>query len=398
MAELDYTYLCTTIGSLSGLPIRIFQGNTQTDYFSMVELPQDPMSLYRQDIFSISDHVGYYVTPEFHYYGILNGDGRKIVVGPTRQFPESPQELRELAFRLDLGEEDTRIFSEGMHAIVRMPIESILQMLCTVNYVLSGEKLGLEDLIIYDQEQSALSRHQETQRAARKLSLSPDSAPIAHNTHDLEQLLLGMVRKGDTSTLRKWLSSAPAVRAGVVANDPLRQQKNLFIVTVTLVSRSAIQGGMEVDDAFTLSDFYIQQCELLPSPERVANLQYRMVLDYTSRVERLHLGSHASKLVVDVANYVQHHLSQPITAEEIAEALYLNRSYLSRKFKAETGENLTDFILREKVQEARRLLRYSDKSLTAISTYLGFSSPSHFSRVFKKYTGSTPREYQEKYQ
>lgn len=397
MAKLDYTYLCTTIGSLSGLPIRIFQGDTQTDYFSMVELPRDPMYLYRQDIFSISDHVGYYVTPEFHYYGILNGDGRKIVVGPTRQFPESPQELRELAFRLDLKEEDTRIFTEGMHAIVRMPIESILQMLCTVNYILSGEKLGLEDLIIYDQEQAALSLHQETQRTTNKLSPSPDTSPITHNTHNLEQLLLEMVRKGDTATLRKWLSSAPAIRAGVVANDLLRQQKNLFVITVTLVSRAAIQGGMSVDDAFTLSDFYIQQCELLPSPVRVANLQYRMLLDYTTRVERLHIGSHPSKLVLDVANYVQHNLSEPITAQEIADALYLNRSYLSRKFKADTGDNLTDYILREKVREARRLLRYSDKSLTAIGTYLGFSSPSHFSRVFKKYTGFTPREYQEKH-
>ena len=44
-------------------------------------------------------------------------------------------------------------------------------------------------------------------------------------------------------------------------------------------------------------------------------------------------------------------------------------------------------------QEARRLLDYTDKSLTSISSYLGFSSPSHFSRVFKKYTGMLPSEY-----
>lgn len=55
----------------------------------------------------------------------------------------------------------------------------------------------------------------------------------------------------------------------------------------------------------------------------------------------------------------------------------LNRSYLSRKFKEETKETLTNFILKEKTEEAKRLLRYSDKSLTAISSYLGFSSASH---------------------
>ena len=47
--------------------------------------------------------------------------------------------------------------------------------------------------------------------------------------------------------------------------------------------------------------------------------------------------------------------------------------------------------------QAKRLLRYSDKSLTAISNYLGFSSQSHFSKVFKKYTQRTPGEYREKY-
>ena len=93
-----------------------------------------------------------------------------------------------------------------------------------------------------------------------------------------------------------------------------------------------------------------------------------------------------------------YHLAEPITAEKIAEELFLSRPYLSRKFKEETGESLTDFILKEKTEEAKRLLRYSDKPLTAIGAYLGFSSASHFSRVFKTYVGSTPSEYREKHQ
>ena len=101
---------------------------------------------------------------------------------------------------------------------------------------------------------------------------------------------------------------------------------------------------------------------------------------------------------VDVVNYIQHHISQPITVENMAEALFMSRPYLSRKFKEETGESLTDFILYEKTEEAKRLLRYSDKPITAISSYLGFSSPSHFSRVFKAHVCLTPGEYREKHQ
>ena len=143
---------------------------------------------------------------------------------------------------------------------------------------------------------------------------------------------------------------------------------------------------------------YIQQCELLSSPERIINLQYRMLLNYAERIERLHEGKMPTRLATDVANYVQHHLSDAIKVEDIADALYISRPYLSKKFKEDTDKTLTDFILSEKVAETKRLLRYSDKSLTAIASYLGFSSASHFSRVFKTYVGSTPSEYREKHQ
>ena len=94
---------------------------------------------------------------------------------------------------------------------------------------------------------------------------------------------------------------------------------------------------------------------------------------------------------------VRHHLSEPVSVEKMAEEFYLSRPYLSSKFKQETGETLSGFILKEKTEEAKRLLRYSDKSLSAISAYLGFSSHSHFARVFKKYAGLTPGEYREKH-
>ena len=77
--------------------------------------------------------------------------------------------------------------------------------------------------------------------------------------------------------------------------------------------------------------------------------------------------------------------------------MYLSRTRLSVKFKEETGMTLTDFILKEKTEEAKRLLRYTDKTLPAISAYLGFSSQSHFSRVFRKYAECSPSEYRKKY-
>lgn len=396
MKNIDLQYLCTIIGNLTGIPIRYFQGEDLVFCHSMVRLPKDPMQVYRQDIWNIKANVGYFVTGHFNYYGIVNSGSIKLVIGPTRQTENTTQELRELAFRADVPAEETDDFVNAMKSIIRMPLESIMQMMCTVNYVLNGEKLSLHDIAIFDSQQAEL-RNFMTQQTPRSYSVEQGQVPKIYNTFELEQTIMNIVRKGDTAALREWLKGAPAVDGGILASEQLRQLKNTFIVTATLVSRAAIRGGVDINDAFSLSDAFIQKCELMNAPDQIMNLQFYMVLEFTQRVERIRMGKQPSKLAIDVANYIQHHLSEPITAEDIAKELYLSRPYLSRKFIEETGMSLTDFILKEKTEEAKRLLRYSDKSLTAISNYLGFSSQSHFSRVFKKYASSTPGEYRDKY-
>ena len=67
------------------------------------------------------------------------------------------------------------------------------------------------------------------------------------------------------------------------------------------------------------------------------------------------------------------------------------------KSHSQTGIKLSEFIMREKIEEAKRLLRYTDRSSADIGEYLAFSSPAHFSRVFKKYSGLTPNEYRMKH-
>ena len=397
MKNVDLPYLCKTIGNLSGIPIRLYEGDTLVFYHALVSIPVDPMTVYRSGIQAVRTHVGYFVTKHFHYYGIVNSGDTRIVLGPTRQTPDSDQELRELAFRADVPPKDTEDFVVGMKGIVRMPLESVLQMLCTINYILNDEKLELEDISIFDAEQNTLKVRLEQQRSARVFG-SPEAQvqQNAHNTYALEQQMLRMVRKGDTAALKAWVATAPAVNGGILASDQLRQLKNTFVVSTTLVSRAAIQGGMDTEDAFALSDAFIQRCELLSFLDQITNLQYRMVLEFAERVERIRLGRQPTQLTLAVSNYIQHHLSEPIRAEKMAKELFMSRPYLSAKFKEETGETLTDFILKEKTEEAKRLLRYSDKTATAISSYLGFSSLGHFSQVFKKYTGLSPAEYREK--
>ena len=358
MNELNLPYIVRSMGTLSGIPVRLFRGDELISSSYPVKLPRDPMELCRSEI---------------------------------------EQALRSLAFRCDVPKDEVSDFVSGMRGIVPMPPENLLQMLCLVNHMLNGgEILELSDIAIYEEEQKAIKSNIEKRRTER-IYEEADPPRETHNTFELEEMLMDIVRRGDSAALRSWLSSAPAVRGGTIAPDQLRQIKNIFIVIATLASRAAIRGGMREDDSFSMSDGYIRRVELLTSYPKIMNLQYSMLLEYTEQVEKLHRGHALSKLETDVANYVRRHLSEAITVERMAEEFYMSRPYLSAKFKQETGMTLTDYILREKTEEAKRLLRYSEKSASAIGAYLGFSSTAHFSRVFKKHAGSTPREYREKH-
>lgn len=392
-------YLCTTIGNLAGIPIRIYKNDKQIFYYSVVNLPKDPIAPYEGKILKIPEHIGYFITPRFHYYGIVNSGTYKIVLGPSRQWLANKTDLTELAFECDVPKDDTENFIAAMESLVAMPLNSILQTMCSMNFVLNGERLSLADITIYDEEQLRLSEEIAAKQAETHYDetnvLYDDTA--VHNTLALEQTIMSFVSHGDTAALKEWLKNAPAVRPGTLSSDTLRQLKNTFIVTATLVSRAAIRGGADVNDALSLSDAYIQKCELLSSVESIVNLQFHMVLDYTERVERIRIGRTPVKLLTDIANYVQKHLSEPVDIEALSKAVFVSRTHLAVKFKKETGMTLTEFVLKEKVEEGKRLLRYTDKPISSIATHLGFSSQSHFTNVFRKYANSSPNEYRLKH-
>ena len=388
---MDIVYLCKQIAALSGVPVRLFEGEEEVGLYSISELPFDPFCLCRKEVFSIDKHIGYYITARDTYYGVVRIGDTRIVMGPTAQIPLADQRLHDIAFLLGVKKEGVIDFIGGMKRIVSLPLVSVVQYLCLINYIVrEGEKLTVLDVTIVDKEQNELVRSIAEQAIAENEETG-ESYP--HNTLDPEQYMLSLVREGNVAELRRFFENAPAIRGGIIAQSDLRQVKNLVVVTATLVSRAAIGGGMDAEDALSLSDGYIRKCEMLSSVGEVTNLNYRMVMDYAERVARLRYGKHPSRLVAEVTNYVFKHLSEPISVEGMARDLCRGRSRLSTDFKKETGETLSDYIMKRKIEEGKQVLRYTTRPAVDVALYLGFSSQSHFSRVFKKQTGMTPGEY-----
>ena len=204
MKKIDFDYICTVIGNLAGIPIRVFENSNQIFYHSLVRLPADPIKPYLCAVLEIKNHIGYFITPYFNYYGVVCSEPYKIIIGPTRQSAMNDQDIKALAFKCDVAPDDVDEFVSAMKSIVQMPLSSIVQMLCTINYVMNGEKLSLEDIVIYDTEQQNLKELIETARTNQNFNSAPldiQAQRTVHNTLELEQTLTNIVRKGDTSAV-----------------------------------------------------------------------------------------------------------------------------------------------------------------------------------------------------
>lgn len=216
-------------------------------------------------------------------------------------------------------------------------------------------------------------------------------------TMSIENDIIKKVMDGDVDGLIDGASKIPAVSSGQLAPHLLRHQKNFFIRLETVVARATIQAGLDADEILALEEKYITKCESLNHIDNIKNLQYHMILDFADRVKKFRqYNKNQSRLVNEVTKYIRSHISEPVKTSDIADYLGKNRTSLTTEFKKQSGINLSDYIKLKKIQEAEEILRSTNKSLSEIAYFLGFSSQSHFCKVFKELKNQTPTEYRNK--
>ena len=103
-----------------------------------------------------------------------------------------------------------------------------------------------------------------------------------------------------------------------------------------------------------------------------------------------------NRIVRKVREYVDEHLSEPISLTAMAQALHYNPSYLSRVFKAECGEGVSEYVNRARVEQARKLLERSDMKIYEVARAVGFRDIRYFTRQFAAIAGETPSAYRKR--
>jgi len=216
-----------------------------------------------------------------------------------------------------------------------------------------------------------------------------------HLPYDSEMGFYNAVRNGDFDEVKKHMEPLTSRELGKLSQNPLRNLKYHLIVTIAMITRFCIEGGMQAEAAYTLSDIYIQQVDNCTELEEVSLLHQEVVYDFTERMQKVRKNIGLSRNVIKTSEYIYNHLNQKISLDEISQELDINKSYLCELFKKETGITVFQYATKLKIEAAQKMLIYTEYASADISNYFAFSSHSHFINIFKKHTGSTPNEYRK---
>lgn len=375
------------------IPVHYFRKDELIMAFPANELPVDFISAYKGLLTESNENVSFRSTEDFLFLGIIQNfsTGETIIVGPVSNVTITSDIIDHMIKEYSLPVEYKLGIEEFYRKTPLFSNSQFFNILALINRELNGETIDIiSKFNVFDQgKEKAIG-----QKHTRELVDIKENERF-HNTYLFEKEYYGYIQRGDVEGLKAFFTNAPRITEGKVAGDSLRQAKNIFISSIAIITRKAVEGGLDVETAYLLSDSYIQEAEKMTDSAAITFLNATAAMDFTKRVSEAKIPSGMPIDIYRAIEYISNHVNQDISVEEIADHLGMERSTLSKKFKRELGFNISSFIMRKKLEEARSLLHYSDRSISEISEYLCFSSQSYFQNVFKKKYGMTPKEYRK---
>ncbi len=388
--------ICAMFYASHYIPVVLYQADTLVQIYSS-ESDLDIFTNIFQEMVR-SGRSPYILTlSEQGMYGIIRVHETPfhLLIGPMFSFPVTQNIVSAVAKQNFIGNDRIDALKGYLSSIPNYTYNQFANLLGFLNYTINREIYSIAEQF------NTASKTVNSRLAAAQAKDIYDSQDeqILHDTYNFENLMLALIRDGEVEKLTDFLlqtAQSTELHEGKLADSLLRQAKNLFIGIATMVGKiGAIGGGLNIEETYRLIDLYIQECEKSSSTDSIKLLQYNMLLDFAERVAQNKSPENMSREIFLSVQFIQNHTNCSIGIDDVAEHIGRSRSYLTKKFREETGESITDFITKSKIREAKRFLRYTDKTLSEISNHLCFSSQAYFQTVFKKQVGATPNDYRK---
>lgn len=274
--------------------------------------------------------------------------------------------------------------------IMVLPINKIVALLQLITYEFYHYEFKEQEFLQVNQMTyiaDAIDSHE-----LPRFQAAEDIEEKYHHTYREEQKLLNYVREGCVEDALKYNMDIDT-GTGRLSKKEVNHWKKVVIVAVTLCTRAAIEGGVSPSIAYQLSDFYIQKSDSYHTISELLACRNQAVRELTKQVKRKKESQKSSNYIEQCKDYISKRYKEKIYLEEVASALGLSSTYLSRLFSKECGMQFQEYINWFRVERAANLLVYSEESMAHIAEYVNFPTQSYFGKMFKKYKNMTPGEY-----
>ena len=170
--------------------------------------------------------------------------------------------------------------------------------------------------------------------------------------------------------------------------------KTRAIELCSLLSRAAIEGGATNDIILKMNNHFLKTLQEI---QNLDDLCYKLqeTLDAFTANMFDYIPEKNHEIIKKAIQYISQHFSEDLTLEQVAGHIHLNAAYFSSMFKQSTGSSFKEYLNMVRIEESKRLLANTDYTIIDIAIAAGFEDQSYFSKVFKKYTGLTPRQYRQ---
>ncbi len=399
----ELTFLCETLKKVRLRAAVIEPGEPicsvmDSDIYSVFgnELPQD-MPL-RAFIGELAERTMYKSTDDLHlcyiYFLLPKAEKETLLfIGPYLSDPLTSEQILDSGGKTSVPPKSHKYISEYYsHIPILTPDSNILVMINTFcERIWQSQSFSIVD--VKNESSIPVSPINETAHSETFDALLMNMKAM-ENRYSFENELMQAVTLGQIHKETQLFSAFPESTLERRASDPLRNAKNYCIIMNTLLRKAAEKGGVHPIYLDAMSSSFAMKIEQLPALPDSFGLMTEMFRSYC-RLVRKHSMKDFSPVVRKTVLLVDSDLSADLSLKTLAEAQNISAGYLSAVFKKETGKTVSEFIREKRIKHAVHLLTTTHLQVQTIALHCGIMDVQYFTKLFKKETGMTPKQYRE---
>lgn len=209
--------------------------------------------------------------------------------------------------------------------------------------------------------------------------------------------LFFLVRDGNVEGFREAfdIRLEAYLAAGRISDNERKQHEYLTVSLVNSFMIAAILGGAYPPEANWVADRALRRIGTVDTLDELVPIAFDAGVELCELTQRSKKTDTGNFSVEQAKRYLSTHLTQELRVGDVADAVGLSPTYLSRLFKRVTGQTISAYLVSERIKTAQHLLETDERSISQIAALLHFCDQSYFTQVFRRQTGLTPRQYRD---